>query len=135
MKIDYEYLKGLLIAFEKAECPYTDINELKKNGFACGEDVFPFHMAILYDKNFIESSSPKYGFGYLNVDSSGPSWIEVELRLTVSGHEFLASLNDPDVWDEICKNFKKSGIDTVKLVAIDLAKGFAKKKVTELLSE
>jgi hypothetical protein len=134
LQIDYEYLKGLLEAFEKAESPYTDINELKNNGFSSEEDIFPFHMAILYDKQFIESRSPEYAFGYQSTDI-GPRWSVLDLRLTAPGHEFIASLNDPDVWTEICKNFKKSGIDTVKSVAIDLAKGYAKKKVKALIGE
>ena len=33
MKIDHEYLRGLLTAFEDAEEPYTDIKKLEAAGF------------------------------------------------------------------------------------------------------
>ena len=33
MKIDHEYLKGLLEAFEASEGPQPDINKLKKQGY------------------------------------------------------------------------------------------------------
>jgi len=135
MKIDYEYLRGLLLAFQNCKKPYTNIDELEENGFLYKEDSFLFHMEILYDYNFIVSRSSRSGFGYSDEDNLGPSWQQIDLRLTGLGHEFISSLNDPDVWSEICKNFKKSGIDTVKSVAIELAKSFAKKKITALLSE
>lgn len=135
MKINNEYLKGLLEAFEASDKPLTDIMLLNKLGFSYEEDTFVFHMDILLDKGLIESKSTRGGIGYQLLSDGDRSWSVIPLRLTAQGHEFISSLHEPDVWKNIQENFKNSSIDTIKSVAKDLAKGFAKKKVTELLSE
>ncbi len=53
MKIDHEYLRGLLTAFEDAEEPYTVINKLKAAGFDYQTDKFVFHMRLLDDQYLI----------------------------------------------------------------------------------
>ncbi|HHQ4263681.1 TPA: DUF2513 domain-containing protein, partial [Vibrio cholerae] len=60
-------------------------------------------------------------------------WKIVPIRLTASGHEFIESLNEPDVWDTIQSNFKEASLETLAVVAKDLAIGFAKQKVKALL--
>ena len=50
MKIDHEYLKGLLEAFEASEGPQTDIKKLKKQGFDYATEEFLFHMRLLDDR-------------------------------------------------------------------------------------
>ncbi len=134
MKIDSEYMKGLLDAFEASDTPLTDIHKLQEAGYSYEDDIFVFHMDILLDKGLIESKSTSGGIGYGLTGNGGRFWSVVPLRLTAQGHDFIDSLNEPDVWENIQKNFKDSSIDTIKSVAKDLAKGFAKKKVTELLS-
>ena len=134
MKVNNEYMKGLLDAFESSETPLTDIYVLKDKGFSYEEDIFVFHMDILLDKGFIESKSNTNGIGYRLMSDRSKVWSVIPLRLTAQGHEFIDSLNEPDVWENIQKNFKDSSIDTIKSVSKDLAIGFAKKKVTELLT-
>ncbi|MEH6560500.1 MAG: DUF2513 domain-containing protein [Marinobacter sp.] len=134
MKIDRDYLKGLLEAFQAAKGPFTDIREVKEKGFDYEEDNFIFHSDILLDRGFIESLSPRDGIGYQRMGNGGCTWSVVPLRLTADGHDFIETLNAPNVWEDIQANFKQSSIDTLKSVAKDLAIGYAKKRVSELLS-
>ncbi|MFW1382934.1 DUF2513 domain-containing protein [Vibrio parahaemolyticus] len=134
MKIDKEYLKELLEAFESAERPTTNITELEAKGFHYDDDKFVLHTDILIDKGYIQSFGIKSrGVGYTLMGNGERSWSVVPLRLTAYGHDFIESLNEPNVWDEIQSNFKEASFDTMVSVAKDLAKGFAKKKVKSLL--
>lgn len=136
MKINPEYMKGLLEAFEQAERPYTYISELEKRGYSYKTDECIFHLDILCDKGLVESKSEDGGLGFSYSPSEGveKSWQLVPLRLTADGHDFIANLNETDVWQQIKDNFQESGFDTIKSVAADLAMGYAKKKVGALLA-
>ncbi|EGQ9976466.1 DUF2513 domain-containing protein [Vibrio vulnificus] len=135
MKIDKEYLKSLLEAFESAEGPLTNIRELEAKGFHYDDDKFAFHTDLLVDKGYIESFATQQsrGAGYRLMGSGERVWSVVPLRLTAFGHDFIESLNEPNVWREIQTNFKDASLDTTISVAKDLAKGYAKQKVKSLL--
>nr|WP_251991947.1 DUF2513 domain-containing protein [Escherichia coli] len=64
--------------------------------------------------------------------SVGYSWIEVPLRLTARGHDFIADLRQKDVWQAIKTNFKDEGISTLMSVSKSLAKGFAREKIKDI---
>lgn len=139
MKVDKEYLKELLEAFESVKTPLTNIRELAELGYDYKTDAFAFHSDILVDKGFIQtlSSNEKlYGAGYQLSSAGSRVWIStVPIRLTAAGHEFIDSLNEPNVWETIQANFKEASLDTIKSVALDLAKGYAKRKVKQILLE
>ncbi|MDP2607735.1 MULTISPECIES: DUF2513 domain-containing protein [unclassified Oceanobacter] len=132
MKIDQEYLKGLLEAFEASNTPTTDIKKLEHAGFSYQEDKFIFHLSILADQNFVEREQG-HGLGYLKGADGNISWSEVPLRLTAAGHEFLEALRNSEVWDTIKSEFKDASIGTLCRVSKDLFEGYTKKKVTSLL--
>ena len=134
MKIDQDYLKGLLDAFEATETPTTDISELKGRGFNYEEDTFLFHLKILADKNLIEQESGG-GLGYRRLGDGGISWSVVGLRLTAQGHEFIEALNNSKVWDTIKSEFKDASVGTLLKVSKSMLEGYTKKKVTELINE
>ncbi|BCG45750.1 hypothetical protein GEOBRER4_n0516 [Citrifermentans bremense] len=133
MKIDQDYLKALLEAFQDSSGPLTDIEELATRGFPYETDEFTFHMEILLDKGFIESKSSKGGIGYILGGNGCRTWSVVPLRLTATGHEFIEALQQPGVMDQIKTNFKGAGLSVIKNVAVDLATGYAKQKVQTLL--
>ena len=134
MKIDQDYLKGLLDAFEATETPTTDISELKGRGFNYEEDTFLFHLKILADKNLIEQESGG-DLGYRRLGDGGISWSVVGLRLTAQGHEFIEALNNSKVWDTIKSEFKDASVGTLLKVSKSMLEGYTKKKVTELINE
>ena len=84
-----------------------------------------YHLKLLNEAGLIEIKLS-------NTLAEGPKYYAK--TLTNEGHEFIASLRQPDVWETICKKFKEESINTLKTVAKDLAKGYAKKKVSELLA-
>ncbi len=92
MKIDHEYLKGLLEAFEASEGPQTDINKLKKQGFDYSTEEFLFHMRLLDDRGLICQSNGSSGFGVAESIDGYVSWAVMPLRLTADGHDFLEAI-------------------------------------------
>lgn len=133
MRIDHEYLKGLLEAFEASDTPTTDIRELENVGFNCQEDKFIFHLRILADQNLVQREQG-HGLGYQKGADGYVSWSVVPLRLTVFGHEFLEALRNSQVWNTIKSEFNDASIGTLWRVSKELLEGYTKKKVISLLS-
>ncbi|WP_256852718.1 DUF2513 domain-containing protein [Pantoea sp. Fr+CA_20] len=132
MKIDQQYLKDLLIAFEDNDGPQTNILELKDAGFDYSEQKFIFHMRLLDDKNLISRTDGEPGFGlFLGADDTA-SWAVLPLRLTSQGHDFIEALRQKEVWNSVKDNFKEASISTLVDVAKQLAQGFAKQKIKQL---
>ncbi|HFU0207724.1 TPA: DUF2513 domain-containing protein [Escherichia coli] len=136
MKLDQQYLKDLLIAFEKTYGPDTMLSELEDNGFNRYDQNFIFHMRLLCDYKLIVRVDGKPGFGHIMSTELGEgveySWLEVPLRLTARGHDFIADLRQKEVWQAIKTNFKDEGIGTLMSVSKSLAKGFARKKIKDI---
>ncbi|HEN3600649.1 TPA: DUF2513 domain-containing protein [Yersinia enterocolitica] len=133
MKINHEYLRNLLEAFESSEKPETNIEELELKGFKCDED-FVFHMRLLDDQGLIRRTDGGQGFGivYSKSDDGGYDWVLLPLRLTSRGHDFIADLRQKEVWQTIKTGFKDEGLSTLMSVTKSLAEGFAKKKIKDL---
>lgn len=133
MKIDHDYLKGLLEAFEASSSPTTDINALKEAGFDHNDERFIFHYEILADQDIIAGASRDGGIGYERGVSGQVYWSVVPIRLTAKGHEFLEALRNQEVWEVIKAEFKDASISTLVDVSKDLLAGFLKQKVSNLL--
>ena len=133
MKIDHEYLKGLLEAFESSEEPITDIYKLEEKGFSFKEDIFIFHLQILSDKNLVQREKGiDLGF---NRNSDGTvSWSVVSLRLTADGHDFIEAIRNNEVWDSIKSEFKDASLGTLIRVSKQLIESYTKKKITSILA-
>lgn len=132
MKIDLDYLKSLLGAFQDAEGPTTDIDELKAHGFDYAEDRFIFHLQILHDKGLVELEDG-HGLGFYKGIDGHVSWSVLPLRLTASGHEFIESLDNKAVWETIKTEFKDASLGTLLRVSKSLLEGYLKQKVETLL--
>ncbi len=130
MKIDQDYLKGLLEAFQASDHPCTDIDELKAQGFDYEEDQFIFHLQILHDMNLVEAEG-RYDLGMTKGADGHICWSLVPLRLTAPGHSFIEALQNEDVWSSIKSGFKDASIDTLMTVSKELLAGFIKKKITD----
>lgn len=136
MKIDQQYLKDLLIAFEDTVGPDTTLNDLSKSGFPHDDANFIFHMRLLHDNGLIVRVDGNPGIGHEMYQSLGEEigyyWLDIPLRLTARGHDFIADLRQQEVWQTIKTNFKDEGISTLMGLSKSLALGFAKKKVKDL---
>jgi Hypothetical protein (DUF2513) len=132
MKIDHDYLKRLLEAGQASEKPTFDIEDLKAAGFDYDEPQFEFHMALLDDKGFIRQDDGDPGFGLTKSMDGFLSWSVLPLRLTASGHEFLDSVQNPEVWSKTKAAAKKVGGVGFDLF-IQIAKAEAKRFAFEKL--
>ena len=127
MKIDHEYLKGLLEAFEAAGEPQTDIFELQQAGYDFKTNEFLFHMRLLDDQNLIARTDGQYGFGYFEGADDKGSWGALPLRLTASGHDFLEAIRNKEVWATVKTGFKDASLGTLIEVSRKLLEGFTEK--------
>jgi Hypothetical protein (DUF2513) len=134
MKIDQDYLKGLLEAFENAEEPTTDIDELLRLGFNYEDDKFIFHLQILADRMLVEGEGDNKNFlGYEKGIDGYTSWGAIPLRLTANGHDFIEALRNKEVWETIKSEFKDASIGTLIKVSKELLERYAKKKIAALM--
>ena len=126
MKIDQEYLKGLLIAFEDSNEPHTSITRLLALGFDHRTNEFRFHIRLLQDRGLIARVDGKDGIGYSSPASDGQDdeffFDEVPLRLTASGHDFLKTIRNKEVWATLKTGFKDASIGTLVKVSKELFK-------------
>ncbi|MGO3396175.1 MAG: DUF2513 domain-containing protein [Serratia proteamaculans] len=135
MKIDQQYLKDLLIAFEKTVGPDTRIDELKVKGYDINSSEFIFHMRLLDDNGLITRIDGQPGFGHnyrAYIGGDGYHWIDTPLRLTSRGHDFIDAIRQKEVWNNVKENFKEASLSTLVDVAKQLSQGFAKKKIKDL---
>jgi len=134
MKIDIDYLKNLLEAFESSEEPVTDIYQLKSKGFDYNQGTFIFHMRILDDERLISTDSGKTGFGYTSGAGNNGQWSVIPLRLTSSGHSFLKNLKNKDIFSRIKADFKEEGIEMLIEISKKLAKGYINQKLKPFIN-
>lgn len=134
MKINQDYLKRLLEAFESAERPTLDLHTLEKAGLKDDEHVLVFHMQILNDSGFIQRGDGKPGFGLVNITGyEDYGWSVTPLRLTASGHQFIEALRNEEVWEKIKSEFKDASVGTLWEVSKKLLEAYAKKKVEVII--
>lgn len=120
MKIDQDYLKGLLEAFEASDSPDTDIDRLHEQGFDCETDAFVFHMRLLEDRGLITRTDGESGFGVIESLDGMVHWAVLPLRLTALGHDFLDALRNQEVWSTLKTGFKDASMGTLMTVSKEL---------------
>lgn len=124
MKIDQDYLKGLLIAFEESNEPDTSITKLLAAGYDHNTYAFRFHVRLLQDRALIGRVDGEPGIGYLVPNSfegyDNGFFNEVPLRLTASGHDFLEAIRNQEVWATLKTGFKDASLGTLVTVSKEL---------------
>lgn len=118
MKLDAEYLKQLLTAFQGAPNPTTDIRELEGAGLSIDDPKFEFHMMLLHDGDFVESESRSGGIGLSKSADGSIEWSVIPLRLTASGHEFAEAMGNSKVLQTLKKSFVGASLNTMRDVAV-----------------
>jgi hypothetical protein len=134
MKIDHDYLKKMLEAFEAAPAPIFYVSDFRDAGLNFHEDQFIFHVGILADQGFVAREDRKPGFGLQRGADGSVSWSIVPMRLTAQGHDFIEALKNKEVWATIKKDFKDASISTLWDVSKKLLDGFVKKKIEGILN-
>lgn len=134
MRIDYEYLKNLLVAFEDQKKPFPLISDIHESGIEIDRN-FAFHMSILSDQGFVKYLNNK-GTDPFEADVHDPdgfSWWDCNIRLTAQGYEFLAALKQQGVLEAIKEEIKESSIETVWKVAQGVATKIAAQKLQKYI--
>jgi len=120
MKLDKDLVREILLAIEANEDdPYNAfVMELPER-----EDIeVSYHLMLLHEAGFIHAqnlSSP-----------SGISWYP--MRLTYSGHEFLDTVRNGEVWELTKAGAEKVGSVSIGLM-LELGKAYAKQLLKDRL--
>ncbi|MGD1335867.1 DUF2513 domain-containing protein [Vibrio harveyi] len=134
MKVDYEYLKQLLEAFEEVPKPFPLIGEISQISSSVNNQ-FAFHMGILHDQGFIQylfsNGRSPFTPDYDDIDDF--SWCDCNVRLTAQGHDFLAALRQKNIWKAVKEDLKENSIETVWKVAQAMATKLATSKLEKYL--
>ncbi|WP_259396660.1 DUF2513 domain-containing protein [Psychromonas sp. SR45-3] len=133
MRQDNEYLRTLMLELEGVPDYDFNIRDIKKLGYDIEEPKFILHFRLLCDSSLIvPSGKDGYGFGYDGANNF--SWESiVPLRLSATGHDFLAAVKQSEVWDKLKKEFSDASIKTLVAAGLKLTEAYAKKKVNEML--
>lgn len=134
MKLDKDYLRTLLLTIENMDSPYLFLEDiLKQMGLDDPDKNFVQHYDVLFDYGFLESCSENGSNGIILTPRGELHWINLQVRLTGQGHEFIEAMKKVEIWEIIKRDFKESSIKTIFTVATDLAEAFAKQHVNKLL--
>ena len=133
MKLDQDYLKKLLEAFEAAPRPITNIEELKATGMDYADDLFVFHMEYLAYLGFVGRDDGDAGFGMFGGMNGDVMWSVLPLRLTAQGHQFIEALHNKEMWATIKRDFKEASVSTLYEVGRRLLEGYTRNKIERLL--
>jgi hypothetical protein len=134
MKIDHDYLKKMLEAFEAAPAPIFYVRDFGDAGLDYCNPQFIFHLGILNDQDFVARDDGKAGFGLQRGADGSAAWSIIPLRLTAQGHDFIEAMKNKEVWATLKKDFKDAGVSTMWDVSKKLLEGYAKKKVEGILN-
>jgi hypothetical protein len=118
MKPDPDYIKRLLIAFQDAPDPTTDIKELKQRGLSYEDSQFYFHLRLLQDQGFVEREDGEYGLGVQIGAAGDHSWSVIPLRLTSSGHEFAEAMSHSQAFAAVKSSLVTSSLSIMRDIAV-----------------
>jgi hypothetical protein len=118
MRPDPDYIKCLLIAFQDAPGPTTDIKELKQQGMPYEEPRFLFHLRLLQDQGFVERDDGETRLGVETMLDGDSYWSVVPLRLTASGHEFAEAIGHSEAFAAVKSSLVTSSLSIMRDVAV-----------------
>ncbi|WP_286694965.1 DUF2513 domain-containing protein [Spongiibacter sp. UBA1325] len=121
MKRDMGLVRKILLAVEANEPP-LDVPGFEK-------DLILYNMQLVIEAGLAEGSVQKN----LSSTSQSPSAVVIR-KLTWQGHEFIDLMKREEIWSTIQREFKEASFATIIKVGKDLAEGWAKKRVNQLLN-
>lgn len=125
MKLDYDFIKQILLTMEEYDKHEIENLELMKYLNIADEDVDKFigHILILGDNGLIETHHLKYPYGFARILREDVYQIVSDkYRITAQGYEFLDVLKNDTILKKI-KNFAmKNALEIGKQLIIEYAK-------------
>ena len=120
MKLEMDLVRDILLAVEASTSPsLSQLFILLGKGYQTFTDPVCYHLKMLIEQAHFLSAIDSKSMG-------GPDWFDFEL--TWSGHEFLNTIRDTEVWSLTKTGVEKAGGFSFDLVAA-LAKGYIKTKI------
>ncbi|WP_425628273.1 DUF2513 domain-containing protein [Vibrio neptunius] len=119
MKRDMELIRSLLLAIEE------NAHDYKLQNYNL--DAVRYHEALLIEAGLVVGSISQ------ELGTTEYPYVKI-FKLTWSGHEFIDNIREDRLWSTIKCNFKEASFSTIMNVSKELAEGYAKKKVKELLN-
>lgn len=132
MRIDHDLIKLLLNAFEALPETFVTLELVAKQARRDIEDEVVLHQfQMMQDAGYILRHDGKNGVGIV-IGSDGHKALNtgIPFRLTAHGHEFLASINNPEIWTKAKAKFGTLGMEAMK----EGVKGLTKTLVQSILS-
>ncbi|UNU86663.1 MULTISPECIES: hypothetical protein [Aeromonas] len=132
MKLNIDYLSGMLKVFLNSERPFITLEDLATAGYSIENYDTLFHYLLLVEEGYIstmklDKGNPEKLGVYFNNRDGNVDWSDVPIRLTNSGLEFAESLNSKDVFERL-KQIGDQPMSVFKDVGLELLKSYAKKK-------
>ncbi|KHE13032.1 hypothetical protein OI71_21715 [Aeromonas hydrophila] len=132
MKLNIDYLSGMLKVFLNSERPFITLEDLATAGYSIENHDTLFHYLLLVEEGYIstmklDKGNPEKLGVYFNYRDGTVDWSDVPIRLTNSGLEFAESLNSKDVFERL-KQIGDQPMSVFKDVGLELLKSYAKKK-------
>lgn len=138
MKLDWDYIRELLISVEEERDLFSDVPEEPKwtdqaestfvqemAEFRKIEGRLFGHLELLLDNNFLA------GIKIIRDASGGFHYSRFSPRLTLSGHELLADLRSKVLWEQVKSIAKNKGIE----LTFDTIKALGKIALQKILGE
>lgn len=120
MKRDMDLIREILLRFEASEKERNDLDVLADLG---SKNVINAHLKLLEDSGFLDRLDVQM---FPNGVTFMMGW-----RITSSGHDFLNSVRDPEIWRKTKTGASKLGAWSIKLLG-DLASSYVRAKAQEL---
>lgn len=125
MKLDYDFIKQILLTMEEYDKHEIGNLELMKYLNIADEDVDKFigHILILGDNGLIDTHHLKYPYGFARILRENVYQIVSDkYRITAQGYEFLDVLKNDTILKKI-KNFAvKNALEIGKQLIVESAK-------------
>jgi hypothetical protein len=132
MIINLEYTKKLLQTFENAKTPYITFSDFK----VPLDHEFCFHYLNLIELRLITDmnlSNVKMGVCTAD-DGFGVDFVEMDIRISQRGHDFVYALNNKSVMRKLTNEFKGVPFKSLFEISQKLLEHYLKKKVDDLLT-
>ena len=134
MKRDMDLIRDLLFAIEEADWGFVDIEHINSIIDKKRHSFVTYHLKLLYEAKLIEGQVTR-GTGRRDFNDKMDLDMDyvISVRpwsLTWEGHEYLDTVRDPKIWEDVKKSageIGNFGLETLKA----LAKGFIKTKIMQ----
>jgi len=126
MKLDYDFIKKILLTMEEYEEHSIRAHILMKKlniNSKTGKDKFIGHILILGDNGAIDCDYAEHKYGLVYFINGNYDILNVNYRLTAKGYEFLEILKNDTAFNKVKDFALNTALDIGKQIIVKLATG------------